>query len=154
MIDTVKTRELIRQAIGDEGAFLVDMSISTGNRISVLADHPDGISLEMLGRISRKVESELDRDEEDFEIEVSSPGVGSPLKVKEQYEKSVGRPVKVTLNDGKEIKADLVDFDGENLKLAWKERVPKETGKGKRTVAREEEIDLENIKETRLEIRF
>lgn len=154
MIDTEKTRDLIREAIAEEGAFLIDVSISATNQIVVLAEHPEGITLEKLGRISRKVENELDREEQDFEIEVSSPGLGSPLKVKEQYQMSVGRPVKIILKEGKEIQADLIDFDGEALSLAWKERVPKEKGKGKQTVQREEKIDLEDIKETRLEIRF
>ncbi len=154
MIERDKIEELIQEAIREEGAFLVDFSMDTGNRITVEADHPEGISLEKLGRISRKVEHGLDREENDFSLEVSSPGVGSPLKVKEQYAKSVGRPVKVKLNDGREIKADLVAFADDEIHLTWQEKVPREKGKGKQLVKREENISLDKILETRLEIRF
>ena len=154
MIDIEKVKMLAQQAVDDEGAFLVDLKVGSDNKINISADHPEGITLEQLERISRGIEAHFDRDAEDFGIEVSSPGLGNPLVVKEQYQASVGRPVKVTLKDGNVLKGNLADFEEEHLTLTWKERVPKEVGKGKMVVKREERISLENIKETRLEIRF
>lgn len=154
MIDTEKVKELTMKAIEEQGAFLVDFSVGADNKIAVHADHPEGITLDMIMAISRGVEHNLDREEEDFAIEVSSPGIGQPFKVKEQYEMSVGKPVSVILNDGEKLEGDMKDYDGEALTLTWKERVPKEVGKGKQTVVREERIELDRIKETRLEIRF
>lgn len=154
MIDIEKVRELTLQALKDEGAFLVDLKLGSDNKISILADHPDGINLEKLERISRGVEVHFDREEEDFSIDVSSPGLGNPFLVEEQYFANVGRPVKVTLHNGNVIKADLAGFAEGKLTLTWKERVPKEIGKGKMVVKREEQFDLEEIKDTRLEIRF
>lgn len=154
MIDIERVKDLTLKAIEEQGAFLVEFSVGADNRIAVHADHPDGITLEMLTAISRGVEHNLDREQEDFAIEVSSPGLGLPFKVEQQYTMSVGKPVSVVLNDGGEMKGELKEYDGETLALSWKERVPKEVGKGKQTVVREERIKLEDIKETRLEIRF
>lgn len=154
MIDTEKVKELTMKAINEQGAFLVDFTVGSDNRIAVHADHPDGITLDMIMAISRGVEHNLDREEEDFAIEVSSPGIGQPFKVNEQYEMSIGKLVSVLKNDGTKVEGDLKAYDGESVTLTWKERVPKEVGKGKQTVVREERIELESIKETRLEIRF
>ncbi len=145
---------LAQQAVDDEGAFLVDLKVGSDNKISISADHPEGITLEQLERISRGIDAHFDREVEDFGIEVSSPGLGNPFVVEQQYMASVGRPVKVTMNDGKLIKGDLANFEDGHVTLTWKERVPKEIGKGKMVVKREERISLEDIKETRLEIRF
>lgn len=153
-MDIDKIRELSALAIADEGGFLVDLKVSQDNHIMVFADHKDGISLKQLAKISRSIEEHFDREDEDFQIDVSSPGLSEPLKIKEQYEKNVGRDVKVTLSDGKIHKGLLEEFVDDKLKLSWKERVPKEIGKGKMTVTRELVIPLENIKETKLEIRF
>lgn len=154
MIDIEKVKMLAQQAVDDEGAFLVDLKVGADNKISINADHPEGITLEKLERISRGIEAHFDREVEDFGIEVSSPGLGNPFVVNEQYQANVGRPVKVIMKDGKVIKGDLATFEDEHVTLTWKERVPKEVGKGKMVVKREERIGLENIKETRLEIRF
>lgn len=154
MIERDKIEELVQEAIREEDAFLVDFSIDAGNRILVVADHPQGISLKKLGSISRKVEHSLDREENDFSLEVSSPGVGSPFKVEEQYAQNVGRPVKIKLQKGREIKGELVEYNGNKLRVTWEEKVPRENGKGKQKVQREEEIELNDIIETRLEIRF
>ncbi len=154
MIDSEKVRQIATEAIENEGAFLVDLTVGSDNRISISAGHPEGITLKKLGLISRAIEAHFDREEEDFEIEVSSPGVGQPFKVPQQYEANVGRPVKVVLKDGKVVKGELIAFENDQLTLSWKERVPKEVGKGKQTVSRKETISLENVKETRLEIRF
>lgn len=154
MMDSEKVKELALQAINDEGGFLVEFSVGSDNKISISADHPEGITLEKLGRISRGIEAHFDRDKEDFGIEVSSPGVGKPFLVEEQYKANIGRPVKVVMADGDIFKGDMTAFEDQHVTLKWKERVPKEKGKGKMVVTREEKISLEGIKETRLEIRF
>ncbi|MEQ9261799.1 MAG: ribosome assembly cofactor RimP [Owenweeksia sp.] len=154
MIDSEKVKELVTQALKEQGAFLVDLNIGSDSRIHLLADHKDGLTLEMLTSISRHVEHNLDREEHDFALEVSSPGVGEPLKVREQYEKNIGRPVKVTTLDGAVHKGDFERFDNDEVTLTWKERVPKPVGKGKVTVKKEMNIPLQHIKETSIEIRF
>ncbi len=154
MIDSDKVKQLIHEAIAEEGAFLVDYEITTGNVIKVEADHMEGMSLERLTRISRHIEHNLDREEEDFEMEVTSPGVGLPFKVEQQYQKNTGHLVKVTLNNGEVIKAELMAFENGEIKLEWEEKIPKEKGKGKMKVKREKTVPVKDIKETRVEIRF
>lgn len=154
MLDSERVESLVHEALKEQGAFLVELSISSDNRIQLEADHPEGFTLAMIAGVSRHLEHNLDREEEDFALEVSSPGVGEPLKVKEQYVKNVGRPVKLRLQDGSEIKGELEKFENEILTLSWKARVPKEKGKGKHTVVQKKEVPLSEVKETRLEIRF
>ena len=154
MIDSEKVKEITQEAIAAEGGFLVDFTVGSDNKITVHADHPEGITLEKLSRISRAIESQFDREQDDFGIEVSSPGLGQPFKVPQQYSMNVGRPLKVILKDGRVVKGTLSKFENDEMTLSWKERVPKEVGKGKQTITREEILSLDNIKETRLEIRF
>lgn len=154
MIDQEKLEELVREAVSREDAFLVDLQHEAGDKIKVEADRPGGISLSSLTNISRHIEGALDRDEEDFSLEVASPGVGTAFKVREQYTANVGRPVKVLLNDGSELNGDMIRADEDTIVLSWKERVPKEKGKGKRTVVIERTIDIKDIKQTKLEVRF
>lgn len=137
-----------------ENAFLIDFQIDQANKILITADTLEGVRLEELTAISRAIEHSLDRETEDFELQVSSPGVGNPLKVPQQYQQNIGRSLKVTTAEGKEWKGELTNFENELLTLAWKERVPKEVGKGKVTVTKEIQLKLEEIKEARVELRF
>lgn len=154
MIDSEKVKDLTEEAIAVEKAFLIDLKISADAKIKILVDHVEGMSVEMLIRISRHVEHNLDREENDFAIEVSSPGIDVPFTVNQQYTKNVGRPVIITLLDETKKKGDLVKFENEELTIAWTEKVPKPVGKGKMTVKKEEVISLKDIKETILELRF
>ena len=154
MIDQEKLEVLVREAVSQEDAFLVDLQHEEGDKIRLEVDRPGGISLSSLTNISRHIEGALDRDEYDFSLEVASPGVGTPFKVPEQYAANLGRAVKVMLIDGTELKGDMTKVDNHQIVLSWKERVPKEKGKGKRTVEIEREVDLKDIKQTKLEVRF
>lgn len=133
---------------------MIDFEISSTNLIQVTADTLEGITLEGITAISRGIEHNLDREQEDFELQVSSPGVGSPLKVPQQFEQNVGRDLKVTTLNGDKHKGELESFDGSSIKLSWSERVPKEVGKGKVTVKQELELALSDIKEAKVQVRF
>ena len=154
MIDSQKVQALLNVALEEQNAFLVDFQIAPGNIIQVLVDTQEGISLEGITAISRGIEHHLDREEDDFELQVSSPGVGSPLKVKEQYRQNVGRDLKVYTLSDKKYKGELVSFEGEELCLEWSERVPKEIGKGKITVKKDVKLNLADVKEARVQVRF
>ena len=154
MIDSEKVRTLLEAALQEQGAFLVDFEIAAGNVIQVTADTLEGINLEGITAISRGIEHNLDREEEDFELQVSSPGVGSPLQVKEQYTQNIGRDLKVKCQDGTKYQGELIAFDGTELQLQWSERVPKEVGKGKVTVKKDVKLNLSDIKESKVQVRF
>jgi len=154
MIDAEKVRALLETALQQQDAFLIDFQIAPGNVIQVTADTLEGINLEGITAISRGIEHHLDREEEDFELQVSSPGVGSPLKVREQYQQNLGRDLKVSTLSGEKYKGELVRFVDDAICLEWSERVPKEIGKGKVTVKKEVIIDLADIREAKVQVRF
>tara|TARA_R110000868_G_scaffold16350_7_gene73565 strand:- start:1048 stop:1512 length:465 start_codon:yes stop_codon:yes gene_type:complete len=153
-MDKAKVRELLDRALEQESAFLIDFSISSSNVINVSVDTLEGITLKGITAVSRMIEHNLDREVEDFELSVSSPGVGSPLLVKEQYIQNIGRDLKVKTTNDEEFVGELLSFEEEILTLQWEERVPKEVGKGKVTVKNEAHIALADVKEAKVQVRF
>ena len=145
-MDSDKVKQLIEEAIAENPAlFLIDWKISPENKISILVDGDEGVPIEEIVRISRYVENNLDREDDDFSLEVSSPGVGSNLTMPRQYSKNVGRTLEATLND-KVIEGEIVEADEEGVILFWEAREPKPVGKGKITVEKEEKIKYAGIK--------
>lgn len=96
--------ELVKSCLLDElprrGLFLVDVAVSPGNRITVHADSMKGITIEECIAVSRFIESRFNRETEDYELEVSSPGLENPLKQPEQFQKNLGRWLDVITFDG------------------------------------------------------
>lgn len=149
-------QNLIEEAIGENSSlFLIDWKILPDNSIEVLVDGDEGVSIDEIVRISRHIEHNLDREENDFSLSVSSPGVGTPLMMPRQFKKNIGRKLKVSKVDGaKEIEGDLVIVDKEGIVLRWKAREPKPVGKGKHTVEKEERIMYDEIKKAVVKITF
>lgn len=153
-MDSSKVKQLIEEAIAENPAlFLIDWKISPDNKISILADGDEGLPIEEIVRISRHVEHNLDREECDFALEVSSPGVGSNLTIPRQYQKNVGRILEATLND-KVMEGEIVEADDEGVILFWESREPKPVGKGKITVEHEEKINYADIKKAIIKVTF
>ena len=117
MIHQSTIEEIIRKHIADTGIFLVDISVSPGNIIHVYLDKPDGISISECTEINRHIISQLDKDIEDYELEVSSPGLGLPFKVFQQYQKNLGRSVELVLNNGLKIKGKLIEASHERIEI-------------------------------------
>lgn len=153
-MDSNKVKQLIEEAIAENPAlFLIEWKISPDNKISILVDGDEGLSIEEIVRISRHVEHNLDREECDFALEVSSPGVGSNLTIPRQYQKNVGRILEVTLND-KVMEGEIVEADEEGVIIFWESREPKPVGKGKITVEHEEKINYADIKKAIIKVTF
>lgn len=153
-MDSNKVKQLIEEAIAENPSlFLIEWKISPDNKISILADGDEGLSIEEIVRISRHVEHNLDREECDFALEVSSPGVGSNLTIPRQYQKNVGRILEVTLND-KVMEGEIVEADEEGVIIFWESREPKPVGKGKITVEHEEKINYADIKKAIIKVTF
>ena len=91
---------MVEQCIQGTDIFLVEVSVKPGNMITVHVDEPEGIAIQECVKISRHINGILDKDVEDYSLQVSSPGLGSPFKVKQQYEKNAGRSIEVRLSDG------------------------------------------------------
>ena len=153
-MDQDLVRKLVDEAVCEnDSLFLIDLSFLPSNKIKVIVDGDDGISLKECVRISRHVEHSLDREEEDFALEVTSPDITQPLTVERQYRKNVNRILKVKTEEG-EIEGTLVEANIEGISLRWKTREPKPIGKGKITVEKNATIAYQNIKEAKVKITF
>ena len=149
-----KVNDLITQALLEKpSVFLIDLTISDSFKITVNIDGDNGVVLQDCIDLSRAIESNLDREEQDFSLEVASVGVGSPLKMIRQYKKNVGRTLIVKL-ETQTIEAELVEANDNFIILSWEAREPKKIGKGKETVQKRQEIPYTEIKEAIVTVTF
>lgn len=149
-----KVEQLLKESLQEKPEiFLVDLTITDSFKIIISLDGDNGVNLQDCIDISRAVENNIDREEQDFSLEVASVGVGSPLKFKRQYFKNVGRMLIVKLQSEK-IEAKLVDANEEFITLEWQAREPKKIGKGKETVQKKLEIPYTDIKEAIVTVTF
>ncbi len=128
MIDKLHVLNVIDTALAGSNKFLVDLKISTDNRINVAIDGDNGITIDDCIELSRAIEGSLDRDEEDFELNVASAGLDSPLKLKRQYRKNIGRELSVTTFDGENVTGRLTEADETHIVVqpAGKKKAPAE----------------------------
>ena len=120
MIEKQKIEGLVEEFVRGTGLFLVSVKVSNANRIIVLADKNEGITIDECAAIHRHIENGFDRDKEDFELQVSSPGLDMPFVVIEQYYKNEGRKVEVTDNDGSKFIGNLKNVTGGGFELETK----------------------------------
>jgi len=149
-----KVNQLLADGLeGKPDIFLIDLTITDSFKIIVTLDGDNGVALQDCIDVSRAIEHNLDREEQDFSLEVASVGVGSPLKMKRQYKKNIGRTLIVKLAT-ETIEAQLVDANDDFITLAWEAREPKKVGKGKETVQKRQEIPYSEIKEAIVTVTF
>lgn len=149
-----KVTELLDAALVERSdLFLIDFSINSENHIKVIIDGDSGVLVEDCMFISRAIEHNLDREEEDFSLEVMSAGAASPLVHNRQYKKNLNRTLKVKTKT-EDIEGTLVDATENDVVLEWKAREPKPVGKGKITVTKEARIPYEDIVEAKVMIKF
>lgn len=134
------------------GHFLVDIRIKPTNNVKVFIDGDEGIILSDLISYNRKLYKELEEGplfpDGNFSLEVSSPGLDEPLKQKRQYKKNIGRYVEVLLNDSTKVEGKLLAADEEGL------QVETETGKGKKKEIKQQNILFNDIKQTKIQVKF
>ena len=107
MIEKSIVKGLVEEWLEGRDYFLVDVSVSADDRIVVEIDHAEGVWIEDCVELSRFIESRLSREEEDYELEVGSAGIGQPFKVLQQYVNHVGSEVDVLTADGRKVKKKL-----------------------------------------------
>lgn len=157
MISKKKVEELIQERIAehDPDLFVVSLTISPTNDISVELDKHNGyVSVEDCIKVSRNIEHNLDREQEDFSLNVSSAGLDKGLRVVPQYIKNVGREVKVKLNSGGKIEGKMISANESEIvvQTTRKERI--EGKKKKETIVEDHVIPMSEIKETKIVISF
>ncbi len=145
-MDQHKIEEIALAATEANDAFLVDVELKPNNVIVVYADADAGLSIDQIKMINRRIEGELDRDVEDFNLTVSSPDLNKPLKIWRQYKKNVGRTLKVKFQD-RQAEGDLVEVREEDITLS----IP---GKKKKDPAAALTIAFADITEAKVGIKF
>lgn len=133
--------------------FLISLNISDQNHILIVIDGDEGVSVNDCIAVSRKIENNLDREEQDFSLEVASSGVSEPLKLPRQYQKNIGRKLEVTTKTDKFV-GNLTDVNEDGIVLSWKAKEPKPIGKGKVTVDKEAKIAFQEIEKAKVVITF
>ncbi len=139
----------------DNNTYLVDVTVSPSNQILVEVDNLLGSAgISDCVSISRNIEHNLDREVEDFELQVTSPGLDRPFKVGQQYQKNLGKQVKVVFQGHGSIEGELKDYDGNNI---WIETTSKQRVEGKKKkeiVSELHEVPMDKVKETKIVIKF
>ncbi|MBQ8702244.1 MAG: ribosome assembly cofactor RimP [Prevotella sp.] len=154
MISKNVVKELVDQWLEGKEYFLVDIEISPDDRIVVEIDHADGVWIEDCVELSRYIEDRLSRDEEDYELEVGSAGLGQPFKVPRQYENFVGKEVEVLDADGKKYRGILKAVDGNDFTVTTQEKVKVEGKKRPELQEVDHDFKMDKVKYTKYLISF
>lgn len=154
MIDKNAVKGIVEEWLEGKEYFLVDIEISPDDKIVVEIDHADGVWIEDCVDLSRFIESRLNRDEEDYELEVGSAGLGQPFKVPKQYECFVGKEVEVMDADGKKLRGVLTSVDGNDFTVTAQEKVKVEGKKRPQKADVEHAFKMNEVKYTKYLISF
>ena len=154
MINKNTVKEIVESWLEDKEYFLVDIEISADNKIVVEIDHADGVWIEDCVELSRFIEEHLSRDEEDYELEVGSAGLGQPFKVPRQYECFVGKDVEVLDAAGKKYKGVLKSVDGNSFVLTTQDKVKVQGKKLPQLMDVDHTFEMNKVKYTKYLISF
>lgn len=146
--------DLIEAHFAGTDKFLVDVKVLTGNKIEVYIDTPNHVLIADCVDLSRHIEDNLDREKEDFELQVSSPGATESFKVLQQYKKYIDTKVKVVTKEGAKHEGILKSANENEFVLEETRREKKEVGKGNHTVVENITLTYNQIKETKSVLPF
>lgn len=149
-----KVEQLLAGALNKrEDLFLLDFTVGGDHTIKIVLDGDKGVNLNDCMEISRSIEHNLDREEHDFSLEVTSAGATAPIVLPRQYKKNAGRSLEVKTEAGK-IEGKLTKVDENGITLEWKSREPKPVGKGKHTVEKKQKIAFSEITQAKVVLKF
>lgn len=154
MIDKNVVKHLVEEWLQDKEYFLVDVQVSSDDRIVVEIDHADGVWVDDCADLSRFIEDHLSREEEDYELEVGSTGLGQPFKVPQQYVNNIGNEVEVLTAEGKKVKGKLKAVEGTRFTVSVEEKVKVEGKKRPVKMDVDYDYDMNEVKYTKYIISF
>ena len=154
MIEKAVVTQLVEEHLQASNPYLVDVMIKPGNYIVVEIDSDDSVSIDDCVALSQYIEAHLDRDVEDYELEVGSAGITSPFKVLRQYQKNIGNEVEMLLKSGAKKVGVLTAVDLSGATISVEKKVKPEGAKRPVMVTEEEKYPFEEIKYTKYLIRF
>ena len=154
MIEKKTVSQIVEERLEGKDYFLVEVTVSPDDKIVVEIDHAEGVWIEDCVELSRFIESKLNREEEDYELEVGSAGIGQPFKVLQQYYNHVGSDVEVLTKDGRKLTGVLKDADEEKFVVAVQKKVKVEGAKRPKLMEEDETFRYDEIKYTKYLISF
>ena len=154
MIDKKKVIDIVENYLTETACFLVDLEISADNRIRVEIDSFESVSIDFCADLSRHIEANLDRNAEDYELEVGSAGLTAPFKILKQYEKNKGNQVEVLTRDGRKLRGLLKEVTPEHFTLEIDKQIKPEGAKRKITVQEALTFAYADVKYTKYLILF
>lgn len=154
MIDRNIVKTFVDEWLQNKEYFLVDVEVTPDDRIIVEIDHKDGVWIEDCAELSRFIEEHLNRDEEDYELEVGSAGLGQPFKVVQQYLNCIGEEVEVLQKDGKKVIGILKSVDEPAFVVTTKEKKKLEGQKRPQWVETDRQFSMQEIKHCKYVLKF
>lgn len=154
MISKETVTAVVKEWLEETDYFLVDVEVSADNRILVEIDHADGVWIEDCVELSRFIEDHFDREQEDFELEVGSAGVGQPFKVLQQYECHVGKDVEVLAGDGKKYRGVLKSVEEDGFVVTTEEKVKREGEKRPHMEEVDHAFKMAEVKYCKYDLKF
>ena len=148
MITKDHIRKLVTEHLSGTGIFLVDVRLSSTGRITVLIDRPEGVRIEDCATLSRQISNDLGEEGDDYELNVSSPGLDMPLLIPEQFVKNEGRMVSVVTNEGERLKGVMMNVTRGGFDLV------SETKKKKEKITAVRSFNFEDVKTVKIIISF
>jgi ribosome maturation factor RimP len=154
MINKETVSQIVEEWLEDKDYFLVEVTVSPDDRIVVEIDHAEGVWIEDCVELSRYIESKLNREEEDYELEVGSAGIGQPFKVLQQYLNHVGSEVEVLTKEGRKLTGTLKEADEQHFTVSVPTKVKEEGAKRPKIVDLDNEFSYDDVKYTKYQIKF
>ncbi|MCM1348279.1 MAG: ribosome assembly cofactor RimP [Firmicutes bacterium] len=156
MIDKKIVEQIVEQTLQGTDCFPVETTVSADNRITVEIDSDTGVDIDICARINRAIEQRLDRDVEDYELEVGSAGLTAPFKIKRQFEKNIGNEVEVLTRDGRKLTGTLVEINapGTEFVIEVSKKVKEPGQKRPAIVSEPVQLEVANCKYVRYSINF
>ncbi len=154
MIDKKALSDFIAKKLEDTDCFLVEVEVSPENEIKVEIDSDTSVDIDRCVELTRDIEQAFDREEEDYELEVGSTGLTSPLKVKRQYRKYIGHEVEVLSTDGKKRRGVLKNADDDGFTIMEEQKVKKEGAKRPVRELTDTEFRYDDVKYTKYLLQF
>ncbi len=154
MITESTVRQIVEEKLAQDDCFIVEASVSPSNDITLVVDSLTGISVDYCIELTHLIEANLDRDVEDYSLEVSSAGIGCVLRVPMQFRKNIGNEVEVTHPNGSHVKGILTACDDTHFEIDREEKVAVEGQKKKQTVVNHYSYKYSEIKQVKDIITF
>jgi ribosome maturation factor RimP len=154
MIEKATVEALVNEWLDGKDYFLTDLTVTPDDCITVEIDHADGVWIEDCVQLSKYIEEHLSRDEEDYELEVGSAGLGQPFKVLRQWTNHVGKQVEIITADSRKLKGILQEADADHIVLTTRQKVQVEGRKRPVMQDVEQRFPMTDIKSGRYIIEF